>query len=135
MAQRAGFKNIQIQAKPEMYELFEDTYAQSGANSKSEFQRILLDNYLNPEETNTPDLRKAKESLRISEESLRIANEEKNNLASRLALYETEGMKAILSKHKGEKLVFTNSGGQKMTIEINDCPDIFSAIFNSVKIK
>jgi hypothetical protein len=135
MAQRAGFKNIQIQAKSELYDLFDDTMAQSGANSKAEFLRILVDNYLNPEETNTPDLRKAEENLRVSEESLRIAIEEQNNLAARLTLYETEEMKAILSKHKGKTLVFTNSGGQKMTIEILDLPDVFSAIFHSVKIK
>jgi len=135
MAQRAGFRNIQIQAKPEMYELFEDTYLQSGANSKAEFQRILLDNYLNPEDSNTSELRKAEESLKTIEENLRIANEEKVKLMSRLGLYETEEMKTVLKKHKGEKLVFKNSNGAKMTIEINDLPDVFSAIFNSVKIK
>ena len=135
MGQRAGFRNIQIQAKSELFDLFEDTYPQSGANSKAEYLRILIDNYLNPEDSNTPDLRKAEENLKISEESLKIANEEKNNLASRLSLYETEGLKSIFNKHKGETLTFTNSGGKKMTIEINDLPDVFSAIFNTVKIK
>lgn len=135
MGQRPGSKNIQIMCKQDFYELFDDTFQQSGANSKAEFARTLIDCYLNPEESNTPDLRKAEERLRVSEESLRIANEEKNNLEARLALYETEGMKTILNKYKGEKLMFTNFGGQKMTIEINDLPDVFSAIFNSVKIK
>ena len=128
MAQRQGFKNIQIQAKQDFVDLFEDTFEQSGANSKAEFARTLIDTYLNPEDTQTPALRKIEESLRIS-------NEEKKMLSARLGLYETDGMKAILNKHKGEKLTFNNSKDQKMTIEINDLPDVFSAIFNSVKIK
>jgi hypothetical protein len=128
MAQRPGFKNIQIQAKPNLYELFEDTFNQSGANSKAEFQRILLDNYLYQEESNSSVLKKAEESLINSEEEI-------NKLTARLALYETEDLKAVLNKHKGETLVFKNSSGTKMTIEINDLPDVFSAIFNSVKIK
>lgn len=128
MAQRAGFKNIQIQAKPDLYELFEDTFQQSGANSKAEFQRILLDNYLSPEESNTPALKKA-------EENLILANEEIDMLMDRMALYETEDLKAILNKHKGEKLKFQNSSGKTVNIEINDLPDVFSAILNSVKIK
>lgn len=135
MAQRKGFFNIQIQSKQELFDLFEDTLAQSGANSKAEFLRSLIDSYLNPEESNTSELRKLEESLKTLEENLRAANEEKDKLVSRLELYETEEMKAVLKKHKGEKLVFKNSNGEKMTIEINDLPDVFSAIFNSVKIK
>lgn len=128
MAQRHGFKNIQIQAKQDLFESFEDTFNQSGTNSKAEFLRMLLDNYLEPEVSNTA-------ALRELEESLNFANEDKEKLSARLKLYETEGLKEILNKHKGEKLVFNNSAGQKMTIEINDLPDVFSAIFNSVKIK
>ena len=127
MAQRQGFKNIQIQAKQDFFDLFEDTFEQSGANSKAEFARILIDNYLEPVDNQTPALRKI-------EESLRIASEEKEMLLARLGLYETEGMKDILKKHKGEKITFKNSRDQKMTIEINDLPDVFSAIFNIVKI-
>jgi hypothetical protein len=127
MAQRQGFKNIQIQSKQDFYELFEDTFEQSGANSKAEFLKMLIDIYLNPEEPNTKDLRNL-------EERLSLADEEKEKLSVRLGLYETEGLKAILNKHKGEKLIFRNSMNQKMTIEINDLPDVFSAIFNSVKI-
>ena len=127
MAQRQGFKNIQIQAKQDFYELFEDTFEQSGANSKAEFTKMLIENYLNPEESNSKDLGKLEENLNLS-------NQEKEKLAVRLSLYETEGLKDILNKHKGEKLIFRNSMGQKLTIEINDLPDVFSAIFNSVKI-
>ncbi len=127
MAQRTGFKNIQIQAKPELFDLYEDTYSQSGTNSKGEFQRMLLENYLNPEDSNLSGLKQAQENLKNLEE-------EKKILSFRLALYETDGMKEILEKHKGEKLVFKNVTGKKMTIEINDLPDVFSAIFNSVKI-
>ena len=128
MTQRQGFKNIQIQAKQDFYELFEDTFEQSGANSKAEFTKMLIENYLNPEESNSKDLGKL-------EESLNLANQEKEKLSARLGLYETEGLKNILNKHKGEKLIFRNSTGQKMTIEINSLPEVFSAIFNSVKIQ
>ena len=128
MTQRQGFKNIQIQAKQDFYELFEDTFEQSGANSKAEFTKMLVENYLNPEESNSKDLLKL-------EESLNLANQEKEKLSARLGLYETEGLKNILNKHKGEKLIFRNSTGQKMTIEINSLPEVFSAIFNSVKIQ
>lgn len=127
MAQRQGFKNIQIQAKQDFYELFEDTFEQSGANSKAEFTKMLVENYLNPEESNTKDLVKL-------EESLNLANQEKEKLLNRLALYEIDEMKEILKKHKGEKLSFKNSKGIKMNIEVNDLPDVFSAIFNTVKI-
>ena len=131
---RQGFKNIQIQSKEDLYNTFDDSFSQSGANSKAEFLRILLDNYLNDEESNTPELRKIEEVLSSAKEDLSIATEEREKLADRLKLYETEGMKEILNKHKGEKLTFTNSIGQKMTIEINDLPDVALAIFNSVKI-
>lgn len=127
MAQRHGFKNIQIQSKPELYETFEDLFTQSGANSKAEFLSWMIDKYLLPEESSSPSLKKI-------EESLINAIKEKDELIARLELYETEGMKEILNRHKGEKLTFKNSGGQKMTIEINDLPDVFSAIYNSVKI-
>jgi len=142
MAQRQGFKNIQIQSKQELYDLFEDTLAQSGANSKAEFLRTLIDSYLNPEESNSADLKKSEESLRKSEEDLRaseenlkIANEDKQKLLARLGLYETDELKAILKKHQGERLVLNNYQGKRVSIEINDLPDVFLAIFNSVKIK
>ena len=72
MAQRQGFKNIQIQAKQDFFDLFEDTFEQSGANSKAEFARILIDNYLEPVDTQTPALRKIEESLKVSNEEKEI---------------------------------------------------------------
>lgn len=135
MGQRPGSKNIQIQCRQDFYELFEDTFQQSGANSKAEFARTLIDSYLNPEESNSADLRKSEEALRTSEENLKIANEDKQKLLTRLGLYETEEMKAILKKHQGEKLVLNNYQGKRVSIEINDLPDVFFVIFNSVKIK
>lgn len=135
MGQRSGFKNIQIQCKQDFYDLFEDTFQQSGANSKAEFAKTLIENYLNPEEFNTPELRKAIESATKANENIDLLTKEINKLESRLALYETEELKEVLSNHKGEKSVFKNSKGQSTTIEINDLPDVFSAIFNSVKIK
>lgn len=128
MGQRQGFRNLQIQMKQNLFDSFEDTFTQSGANTKAEFLSWLIDKYLAPEESNAPDTREL-------EESLRIATEETEKLSARLGLYETEEMIQILNDHKGEKLTFNNSKGQKMTIEIRDLPDVFSAIFNAVKIK
>ena len=142
MGQRPGSKNIQIQCKQDFYELFEDTFQQSGANSKAEFARTLIDNYLNPEE-NADKATKEKEKLAKefslfeaeALNDLKSIEKEKEELSNRLALYETDEMKAILKKHKGEKLVLNNYQGKRVSIEINDLPDVFFAIFNSVKIK
>lgn len=135
MAQRPGFKNIQIQCKQDFYELFEGIFQESGANSRAEFARMLLDNYMEPEQANTPALKTLESEIQGLKDSLKIAAETEKGLLSRLSLYETDKMKSILEKHKGEKLRFNNYEGQRVTIEISDLPDVFTAIINSVKIQ
>lgn len=135
MAQRPGFHNIQIQSKLDLYELFEDTFQQSGTNSKAEFLKILIDNYLEPDQSSTPSQKTLDEENKKLKESLKAAGETEERLLSRLSLYETDKMKSILEKHKGEKLRFNNYEGQRVTIEISDLPDVFTAIINSVKIQ
>ena len=46
---KKDFKNIQVQARPDLFELFQDTFDQSGSNSKGEFLGMLLECYLNPD--------------------------------------------------------------------------------------
>jgi predicted DNA-binding protein YlxM (UPF0122 family) len=133
MSQRPGFKNIQIQAKQDLYDLFEETFRASGANTKAEFLNWLLEGYLNPEESSSKDS-KVQKDLEAVNDNLNKVNSEIETLKNRLALYETNQLKKIFDEHKGEKLSFTNAHGKKMVIEINDLPDVFSAIFNSVKI-
>lgn len=40
---------IQANVSKDFKDKFDDTYNESGCNSKGEFQRVLIDNYLNPE--------------------------------------------------------------------------------------
>jgi len=44
-----GFVNIQASVKEDFKAQFEDVFNSSGANSKGEFLRILLENYLSPD--------------------------------------------------------------------------------------
>lgn len=145
MAQRAGFKNIQIQSKLDLFEQFEDAYEQSGANSKAEFLRIILDNFLNPEDVDNTSRKKIGAELKQLEadhaieigkvrDELKSKSEEVESLKTRLSLYETDKMKTILANHKGEQLRFTNSEGEKINVVIADLPDVFTAILNSVEI-
>lgn len=112
MSQRPGFKNIQIQAKQDLYDLFEETLRASGANTKAEFLNWLLEGYLNPDESNSKDS-KVQKDLEIVNENLKQVNSEKETLKNRLALYETDQLKNIFEEHKGEKLSFTNANGKK----------------------
>ncbi|MFA6923109.1 MAG: hypothetical protein WC223_02545 [Bacteroidales bacterium] len=65
---RKNFKNIQIMAKVELWEHFNDIFMQSEANSKGEFLSMLLENYLNPD----------------YETALKKITDEKNNEVSKL---------------------------------------------------
>ena len=138
---RRNFKNIQIQSKQELAELFEDTYQQSGTNSKAEFLNILLDNYLNPEQEDGPsdmNLILAKEESEHKADTLTAENtsltKENKSLKTRLSVYENDILKRLLKKHMGKKLHFLNTNGEMVDIEVSDLPDVYNAVINSIKI-
>jgi|GEM_PF-6455900 hypothetical protein len=140
---RKNFKNIQIQGKIELAELFEDTYEQSGANSKGEFLNILLDTYLNPnqktEDTgNVKQLLSEKENLEAQKENLdkemNEAQAENQQLKVRLGLYENDILKKLLKKHKGKTLHFRNPEGDLVNVDVFDLPDVYKALINSIEV-
>lgn len=138
MAKRTGFKNIQIQGKSELAELFEDSYEQSGTNSKAEFLNVLLETYLNPvdqESGKVKNLLTEKEEIEKQsvslENGLTEAQSQIQTLKARLEKYETEFLKKLLEKHKGKTLKFRNPKGERVQITINDLPDVNQAIINS----
>lgn len=141
MARRTGFKNIQIQGKAELSDLFDETYEQSGANSKAEFLNILLDEYLNPQVENkntSKELVFKNEELEKSnqafEQELAAVNEELSVANARLALYENDILKQLLDKHQGKTLKFRNPQGEPVHITVNDLPDVFKAVINSIQV-
>lgn len=141
MAKRPGFKNIQIQSKLELFELFEDTYQQSGANSKAEFLGILLEDYLHPESVASSKIGEIEaecntlsESLKESKTKIEELEAKINIKEERLSHYENDDLKKLLKKHYGKKLSFKNIKGKKMEIVINDLRNVYTAIMNSIQI-
>jgi len=140
---RKNFKNIQIQGKIELAELFEDTYEQSGANSKAEFLNILLDTYLNPNSKNenpgkVKELLSEKENLEGEksnlDQELTQSQEENQQLKARLELYENDILKKLLKKHKGKTLHFRNPAGELVNVDVSDLPDVYKALINSIEV-
>ncbi|HBL75114.1 MAG: hypothetical protein A2W90_15230 [Bacteroidetes bacterium GWF2_42_66] len=141
MANRIGFKNIQIQAKSDLAALFEDTYEQSGTNSKAEFIGVLVDNYLNPDSTislKAATIERQKDEL---SGKLQTIENENNDLSSENALlkerikhYENDILTKLFLKHKGKKLKFRNPVGKLVNIEVNDIKDAYTAVINSIEI-
>lgn len=142
MANRPGFKNIQIQARHELSELFDDTFNQSGANNKPEFLRILVDNYLNPDTSiskKAEDIEKEKNELSGELQSI---NQEKDEieaentvLKERIKHYENEFLTKVFTKNKGQELKFRSSMTNKwMQVVVNDLKDAYTAIIHSIII-
>ncbi len=100
MNKRNNFKNIQIQGKNELAELFDDTYEQSGANSKGEFLSILLDEYLNPEEKTSKKVNEIEKEKDDLSEELNLISQEKADLSEELETISLE--KTELEKEKNE---------------------------------
>lgn len=141
MANRAGFKNIQIQAKTDLADTFEDVYEQSGTNSKAEFLGTLIDNYLNPDTTisnKAATIEKQKNELSGQLQSIETENSELSTenatLKERMKHYENDILNKLFLKHKGKKLKFRNPLGKSVSIEINDLKDVYTAVINSIEI-
>lgn len=152
---RPGFRNIQIQGKIELADLFEDTFQQSGCNSKGEFLNVLLDDFLNPEEAiskKAEDVEKEKNQIEytnnlLEEEKHQIENQldtalsdniEKDEtiemLQEKIDHYENDMLHSLLNKHKGKRLKFKSTKGEKVEIQINSIEDVYTAIINSIKV-
>lgn len=142
MAQRPGFKNIQIQAKHELAELFDDTFSQSEASSKSEFLRILIDSYLNPEDSSSrkiDEVEKEKNELSGQLQTISKENEgleaENTTLKERIKHYENEYLTKVFTKNKGKELKFRSSmTNKRIQVVINDPKDAYTAIIHSINI-
>jgi len=138
-----GFSNIQIVAKNEMKIEFEDIFQQSGANSKGEFIRILLDNYLQPETL----VNKSKAENQAKFDSLRqqIATMEQQNHETNQSLQttQTELQQAKETESFYEKSLqpfYEKINGKELTvgnrkIVVNSVKDIFTIMVQSFKIK
>ncbi len=136
-----GFKNIQIQGKIELADLFEDTFRQSGANSKGEFLGNLLEDYLNPDLSMSKKAsEKEAENKELSEKlSLLVeSNDDKDSeiqeLHGRLTHYENDILQSLFIKHKGKRLKFRAISGKMISIEVNNIKDVYTAVINSIKV-
>lgn len=141
---KKGFKNIQIVAKEDFYTEFEDVYQQSGANSKGEFLRILLENYLNPDFENAVKKIEAAKEFEINSrqeniERLTIAH---NETVSDLETVKTElettrtrlntflsGIRGLFEKAHGKILQLPKKG----KIEVKTEEDLFSIMVTTFK--
>lgn len=139
MAKRPGFKNIQIQAKQDLAELFEDTFNQSDANNKPEFLRMLVDNYLDPDASISAiaeNVEKEKNELSGQLQTVSKENEELENentvLKERIKHYENDILTKAFTKNKGKKLKFRSTSGKKIELEIKDLKDAYTAIIHSI---
>ncbi|MGQ8335654.1 hypothetical protein ACUNWD_03830 [Sunxiuqinia sp. A32] len=137
-----GWKNIQIRAKHELMELFDDSYQQSGSNSKSEFLNILLENYLNPDEAGSKRAAEIEKEKNELSKQLQTTTEEREKfesentvLTERLKHYENEFLTKAFTKNKGQTLKFRSTmTGKRIEVTINDLKDTFTAIIHSIQI-
>ncbi|MFB6319959.1 hypothetical protein [Saccharicrinis sp. FJH54] len=133
-------KNINVRAHIETAELFQDTFEQSGANSKGEFISMLLENYLNPDyESKVKAVKDQVDKKGKENESLLLKLNEANTTATMLEneiAFFDEKLDPILQNHLGELVAIKDpETKEKVEIEINSIQDVFEVIMKSVKIK
>ncbi len=130
------FKNIQVQSRPELFALFEDTFQQSGANSKSEFLGMILENYLNPDHENA--VRKIQSDF--SREKEQFENERKSlidQVNNRKPFSEeiTALLTPVLNKYQGKKATFLSKlTNEDEEITVNTLEDVLKTILQTIKI-
>ncbi len=134
---KKDFKNIQVQARPDLFTLFQDTFEQSGSNSKGEFLGMLLECYLNPDHEGA--IKKIEANFEIQKATL---EREKQNLVDQVNNRDVFSPKIIsmlqpvLDKNRGNMARFTNKKtGETEEIEVNTLEDVLTVILKSIKIK
>ncbi|MCX6221294.1 MAG: hypothetical protein NTZ69_09905 [Bacteroidia bacterium] len=130
------FKNIQVQARPDLFTLFEDTFQQSGANSKGEFLGMLLENYLNPDHEGA--IRKVQNDF--SKEKEAWENEKRSlvdQVGSRKQFSEeiTALLTPVLDKYKGQKAIYRSQLTKEVEeITVNTLEDALKTILQTIKV-
>jgi hypothetical protein len=130
------FKNIQVQARPDLFTLFEDTFQQSGANSKGEFLGALLENYLNPDHESAvrkvqTDFGKEKESWENEKRSLVEQVGSRKQFSEEITAFLTP----VLDKYKGQKATFRSQLTKEVEeITVNTLEDALKVILQCTKI-
>jgi hypothetical protein len=144
---KKDFKNIQVQARPELFTMFEDTFQQSGANSKGEFLGMLLENYLNPDYDNAlkkaqTDFNKEREALENEKKSLTTQLANRQQFSPRIS----ELLGPVLKKFQKQKAYFKTpemsdneegkgKGPVTEEVEINTLEDALYVVLKSIKIE
>lgn len=133
---KKDFKNIQVQARPDLFDSFQDTFEQSGANSKGEFLGMLLECYLNPDhESVVKKLELNFEKERAAFEKEKQALIDQVNARSMFTPEITAMLQPVLDNNKGQTARFTNrKTGETEEIEVNTLEDILIVILKSVSI-
>lgn len=133
---KKDFKNIQVQARPDLFALFQDTFEQSGSNSKGEFLGMLLESYLNPDHESAVkkiESNFAKEKAAFEKEKQSLT--EQVNSRAMFSPEIIEMLQPVLDKNKGQIAKFPNPKTKEMEeIEVNTLEDALTVILKSIKI-
>ncbi|MDA3929362.1 MAG: hypothetical protein PF541_10420 [Prolixibacteraceae bacterium] len=157
-----NFLKVQVQARPEIAQKFQDAFEQSECNTKGDFLTKLLNYWLNPEidqenirridelentieqlkQVHTQQIDELEHTINSHEfqqDQLYRGNEnlemEKESVKSQL-LYFHQQLSPILAKHQGEVVQVKNSITKRyIKRNINRERDVFDVIMNSINIK
>jgi len=136
---KKDFKNIQVQARPELYDLFQDTFEQSGSNSKGEFLGVLLETYLNPDhESVVKKLQSSfdKERENFVREKQNLIDQANQNQKETFSPAIMDFYKPILDKVKGQTVKFPDRKTNELKVlEVNTVEDVINIILNSIEIQ
>lgn len=102
---RPNFKTLSIAVSNEFMEHFNDMFQQSGSNSKGEFLRTLLENWLNPDYEGAVKKVEAVKNNEINEVKTELHSlcEINEDLEQKVSFYEAT-LKPLLDRVKGKKL-------------------------------
>ena len=128
---KEGFANIQIVGRVVLRDDFEDIYIQSGANSKGEFLRMLLNNHLHPQKEQPND-----ETITNLHNVVEAKDSALDKLEKRLAIYEKNPvLQQILHKLKGTEYKFRDNQRHNRSIFVNEVKDVFTIVMLTLKVK
>jgi hypothetical protein len=133
---KKDFKNIQVQARPELFATFEDAFQQSGANSKGEFLGTILDSYLNPNHETAvkkvqSDFTREREQFENEKKSLIDQVNNRKPFSEEIAALLTP----VLNKYQGQKATFKSKLTNEVEeITVNTLEDVLKTILQTIKI-
>lgn len=93
---------------------------------------ITLSKYVEELIIESDTISKKNDQLNITTKNLETLN---GQLKKRKEVYENDTLKQFYSENKGQVINYINPTGNRISVTINDLPDIYNVIINSFKSK